>query len=96
MKKIKDLYDLDYTKVKESSVFETDFEMKIILQHEQPISFRPRRLSFADKEKLQVILDNLLERKIIRASESPYASPIVLVIKKNGGDTTLHRLSRVE
>ncbi|XP_076667929.1 uncharacterized protein LOC143368757 [Andrena cerasifolii] len=30
IKKIKDLYNLDYTKVKESSVFETDFEMKIV------------------------------------------------------------------
>lgn len=66
----------------------SDFSMSIALKHEQPISSRPRRLSFADKEILRKILDDLLERKIIRPSNSPYASPIVLVNKKDGS----HRL----
>lgn len=56
--------------------------MSISLKHEQPINSRPRRLSF--KEILQKILDELLEREIIRLSNSPYASSIVLVKKKNG------------
>lgn len=30
----------------------TDFEMVISLTHEQPIRFRPRRLSYAEKGKL--------------------------------------------
>lgn len=59
-------------------------EMKILLKNDQPITFRPRRLAYADREKLQVILDDLLETNIIRLSSSPYASPIVLVRKKNG------------
>jgi len=58
--------------------------MKIALKHDQPISWRPRRLSFADKESVQKILDELLEKKIIRPSNSPYANPIVLVQKKTG------------
>ena len=59
-------------------------EMIINLKHEQPISFRSRRRSFADKEKLRAISDELIEKGIIRPSNSPYASPIVLVRKKTG------------
>lgn len=41
-------------------------------------------MSFVDKEALREILDELLEKGMIQASNSPYASPIVLVRKKNG------------
>ncbi|XP_018406547.1 PREDICTED: uncharacterized protein LOC108782710, partial [Cyphomyrmex costatus] len=61
-----------------------EIEMNINLTHGRPISLRPRRLSFADKEKLKQILDKLLQEKIIRSSNSPYAFPIVLVRKKDG------------
>lgn len=77
-------YQSDYLRVKESSNDNIDFEMTIALKNDQPICFRPRRLSYADKGKLQGILDDLLRRGIIRPSESPYSSPIVLVRKKNG------------
>lgn len=29
-----------------------DLEMKIVLKHDQPISYRPRLISYSDKEKL--------------------------------------------
>jgi hypothetical protein len=58
--------------------------MVIQLKHDQPIYFRPRRLSLSEKETLRKILDGLLEKRIIRPSNSPYASKIVLVKKKNG------------
>lgn len=61
-----------------------DFDMKIILKHEQPISFRPRRLSYSEQNKLRVILDELLSEGVIRPSNSAYSSPIVLVKKKSG------------
>ncbi|XP_060846357.1 uncharacterized protein LOC132926022 [Rhopalosiphum padi] len=61
-----------------------DFDMKIILKHEQPISFRPRRLSYGEQNKLRVILDELLSEGVIRPSNSAYSSPIVLVKKKSG------------
>jgi len=62
-----------------------DFDMKIILKHEQPITFRPRRLSYSEQRELRVIIDELLSEGIIRESNSPYSSPIVLVRKKSGG-----------
>ncbi|KAG5318838.1 RTXE polymerase, partial [Pseudoatta argentina] len=54
------------------------FKINIVLKHDQLISARPRRLSFADREALQKILDELLRKKIIRPSNLPYANPIVL------------------
>ena len=58
--------------------------MNIILKHNQPISFRARRLSYVDKQQLQLLLDDLIKKNIIRPSTSAYASPIVLTRKKNG------------
>jgi len=57
--------------------------MKIVLKHEQPISFRLRRLSYSEQGSLRNIIDELLSENIIRPSNSPYSSPIVLVKKKN-------------
>lgn len=46
--------------------------------------FSPRRLAYSEKDKLREIVDDWLEKGIIRPSNSEYASPIVLVWKKNG------------
>lgn len=82
-KKIEEFYLNHLLKIKELSKFETNFEMSIVLKHEQPISFRPRRFSFSDKKKLQVTLECLLERKIIRSNDSRCAILIALVRKKS-------------
>jgi hypothetical protein len=42
-----------------------DIAMKIILTHQQPITLRPRRLSFYEQEKLKPVLDNLLANDVI-------------------------------
>lgn len=68
---------------------EIDFECKIIVEKEQPFAFRPRKLSFEEKNRLEEIIDDLLRRGIIRESYSPYCSPIVLLKKKNGKDYRL-------
>lgn len=47
---------------------------------------RPYRLSPVEREKVQNIVSELLEHKIIRESKSPFSSPIILVKKKNGED----------
>lgn len=62
----------------------TKADAHIILKSTQPVQYGPRRLSFVEKENLRKILDGLLERGIIRSSNSEYASPIVLVKKKTG------------
>lgn len=83
--RICEAYESHYFKKMRAEKNASDYEMIIALKHEQPISSQPHRLSFADKKTLREILDDLLKRTIIRQSNSPYASPIVLVRKKNGG-----------
>lgn len=83
-KDLKSLYNNVYLTSKELDSPVSEPEMTICLKHEQPISFRARRLAHSDKTKLSVILDDLVKEGTIRESASPYASPIVLVRKKNG------------
>lgn len=59
-------------------------EATLVVKDNKPVQFGLGRLGFTEKVKVQQILDNLLERKIIRKSVSEYASPIVLVRKKTG------------
>ncbi|KAK9744695.1 hypothetical protein QE152_g7549 [Popillia japonica] len=68
---------------------EVKFECTLSVKTSEPFAFRPRKLSYSEKGKLQEILDDLLKRKVIRESYSPYCSPIVLLKKKNGLDYRL-------
>lgn len=65
---------------KESST--EPYEMSIKLTSEQPVYSHPRRLSYKDKFEVQKIVQELLDKGVIRHSDSPYASPIVLVKRK--------------
>ncbi|KAL7841512.1 hypothetical protein SRHO_G00252030 [Serrasalmus rhombeus] len=70
-------YDLDFghaTKVKH----------RIKLKDETPFKHRPRPIHPKDYDAVRRHLQTLLEAGIIHESESPYASPIVIVKKKNG------------
>lgn len=59
--------------------------MKITLMPDHsPFNCRPRRLSHCELVQLQQIIDDLLQRGVIRESNSPYSSPIILVRKKTG------------
>jgi hypothetical protein len=67
----------------EPTVPGTQLEATIIMKPDYvPFNFNTRRLSTFEKNQLREILDNLLREGVIRESNSPYASPIVLV-KKN-------------
>lgn len=59
-------------------------EMKITLIEEKPFTYRPYRLAEIEKQKVRDIIGELLENNIIEESQSPYASPILLVKKKDG------------
>ncbi|CAH2109089.1 unnamed protein product [Euphydryas editha] len=60
-------------------------EMNIELSSQRPVVYRPYRLSSHEREKVREMIDEMLEAGIIRESTSNYASPIILVRKKDGG-----------
>ncbi|CAF4883162.1 unnamed protein product [Pieris macdunnoughi] len=64
----------------------TTGSMHIRLNSDAPIYYRPYRLSFNEKLKVREIIADLLSKGIIRESESAYASPILLIKKKDGTD----------
>ena len=55
----------------------------------RPIAQRVRPVAPKFREKLADLIKGLLSAKIIRPSTSPWASPIVVIIKKNGEDIRL-------
>ncbi len=50
----------------------------------RPIKQRPRRLPLQQREDERALVQEMLDRKVITPSSSPWASPIVLVKKKDG------------
>jgi len=58
-------------------------EIRIILKNDKQFYFRPRRLSFFEKDCLQKMLDDMLNKGIIQRNSSEYSSPIVMVKKIN-------------
>lgn len=63
---------------------ESNVEMKIVLTDETPIYQQPRRLSPLEKEIVNKQIEEWTEQKIIKPSNSDFASPVVLAKKKNG------------
>lgn len=59
-------------------------EMNIELNSDRSVVYRPYRLSHHEREKVRGMIKDMLEAEIIRESSSSYASPIILVRKKDG------------
>lgn len=59
-------------------------QLDIELTTNKPICHRPYRMSESEKVSTRKIIDDLIKNDIIRESNSPYASPILLVDKASG------------
>jgi len=59
-----------------------DVEMTIRLTDDVPFSCRPYRMTTAEQQTTKDMVDELLKCGIIRETNAPYASPVVLVKKK--------------
>ncbi|KAE9274549.1 hypothetical protein PF008_g29565 [Phytophthora fragariae] len=55
----------------------------------KPIAQRVRKIAPQFREKVSDLLKGMLSAKIIQVSRSPWGSPIVVIIKKNGVDIRL-------
>lgn len=62
----------------------TTGKLKISLRDSHPVAYRPRHLAYTERLQVKRIIEEQLQEGIIRESESSYASPIVLVKKRNG------------
>ncbi|XP_066365248.1 uncharacterized protein [Miscanthus floridulus] len=60
-----------------------DHHIKLLLG-DPPVNIRPYRYSPAQKDEIEKQLSEMLKNGIIKHSQSPYASPVLLVKKKNG------------
>jgi hypothetical protein len=58
---------------------------KIDTGNADPIKCRPYRISFTEQQELDKLVKAFLDQKLIRESQSPWAAPVVLVKKKDGG-----------
>ncbi|KAJ1699965.1 hypothetical protein LUZ63_008477 [Rhynchospora breviuscula] len=56
-----------------------------LLPEAQPINLRPYRYSYFQKLEIEKIIEELMKHSVIQHSTSPYASPVLLVKKKDGG-----------
>lgn len=61
-----------------------------------PVVYRPYRLAEAEKRTLRDLIQELLDNNIIRESNSPYASPILLVKKKDRRFSYVRGLQKIE
>ncbi|XP_020104448.1 uncharacterized protein LOC109721311 [Ananas comosus] len=50
----------------------------------QPVNIRPYRYSYEQKNEIEKLIKEMLTSKAIQPSNSPYASPVLLVKKKDG------------
>ena len=61
------------------------FDHKInLMQGVQPVNVRPYRYSPQQKDEIEKQIREMLQQGIIRTSQSPFASPVLLVKKKDG------------
>lgn len=60
--------------------------MAIKLTRSEPVNYRPYKLSHDEKLRVRDIIKDLKDKGVIRESNSDFASPIILVKKKDGTD----------
>jgi len=77
------MFEKEYVKPERPKEPKVDAELLLQVKDIQPFYFSPRRLSYMEKEQVRKLLDELLAKEVIRHSNSEYASPIVIVSKKN-------------
>ncbi|UYV64396.1 hypothetical protein LAZ67_3000523 [Cordylochernes scorpioides] len=80
LKRYDKIFDKNNEPVKQTSLA----KHKIETGNHQPIKHRPYRVSPTERQAIQTEVDKMLDAGIIRHSESPWSSPVILVKKKDG------------
>lgn len=78
-----DLYKL-LTEIEDTDIpkSEDNYKVRINSRDTSVYAYAPRRFAYQERLQIQKIIDDLLKRKIIKVSSSPYCARIVPVKKK--------------
>ncbi|CAH2220926.1 jg25639 [Pararge aegeria aegeria] len=80
LNRYRDCFAIDLSELGQTTIT----EMNIQLGDSEPVVYRPYKMSHSEREEVRNIVEELLKFNIIRESQSPYASPVLLVKKKTG------------
>lgn len=75
-----DIFATDYDTLGECNVR----EHHILVDNHVPIYTHPYRKSIAERREIEKEISKMLKAQIIRPSNSPWSSPVIMVPKKNG------------
>lgn len=84
VEKLADIFKTYYQEAVRPETPKIKCEMKLCFEDIKPFHYSPRRLSYVEKEQVQRLIEEYLDKGFIRESSSEFASPIILVKKKNG------------
>ena len=79
-------YRQSFTEGVSSSRIKTGELVIRLKDKDKVVQRRPYRMAPIERLKVKEILNDLLQKNVIRESNSPFSSPIILVKKKNGQD----------
>ena len=67
----------------------------INLTSDEPVQSKPYSVPYSKRESLKKDINNMMKMGVIKESNSPYASPVVIVKKKDGSNC-VHRILKAQ
>jgi hypothetical protein len=77
-------YEENFSKDNNDLGYYNKTEFNIDTKNEKPIKTKPYRVAYAQQPEVDGMIDEMLVNNIIKKSNSPWASPLVIVKKKDG------------
>ena len=86
VKELADRYDSIFSKNENDLGYYEATQFNIDTGDHTPIKSRPYRVPYSQQDTVNKMIDDMLTHKIISKSNSPWASPVVIIKKKDGSN----------